>query len=181
MFMELQTSTCLIRSWRRSDQNSLANHANNLSIARNLRDAFPSPYTLRDAENWLSVMACQSIESQFAIDVHGDAVGGIGVTVGMDVHRIDGELGYWLGEEWWGKGIMTDAISTFVPYAFATFRLERIHAQVFEWNHASARVLEKSGFSLEGRLRRAVLKQGSVIDMFLYSRIREILAAESTP
>jgi ribosomal-protein-alanine N-acetyltransferase len=171
--MELQTKTCLIRSWQRSDVHSLASHANNPSVARNLRDGFPFPYTMRDAEQWLTMMACQGTETQFAIDIGGEAVGGIGVTVGLDVHRIDGELGYWLGEQWWGRGVMTGAIAAFVPYVFETYHLERIHAHVFEWNEASARVLEKTGFLLEGRLRKAVLKQGSIIDMLLYARLKD--------
>jgi ribosomal-protein-alanine N-acetyltransferase len=171
--MELQTTTCLIRSWRKTDLHSLVRFANNPAVARNLRDGFPSPYTLRDAEQWLTMMACQGTESQFAVDLHGEAIGGIGITIGQDVHHIDAELGYWLGEPWWGKGIMTGAINAFVPYVFRSFPLERVHAHVFAWNGASSRVLEKNGFVLEGRLRKAVMKQGTIMDMMLYARLRD--------
>ena len=170
--MELDAGGCRIRSWRRGDVASLTEHANNPRIARNVRDMFPSPYRTEDAEHWLAVVSCMQPESQFAVDVNGHAVGGIGISPGLDVHRIDGELGYWLGEEFWNRGIMTSAIKAFVPYAFSTFNLERIHANVFEWNVASGRVLEKAGFVLEGRMRRAALKDGIVIDVLLYAMIR---------
>ena len=171
--MELQAGLCLVRSWRRTDLDSLTKHANNPSVARNLRDGFPSPYTEVDAERWLSIVGALEPETQFALDVGGSAVGGIGLSLGADIHRIDAELGYWLGEELWGRGITTAAINTFVPHSFATYGLERIHAHVFESNLASARVLEKCGFRLEGRFRRAAVKNDVVIDMLVYGRIRD--------
>ncbi len=151
---------------------SLAKHANNPHVSRNLRDMFPSPYTHEDAEHWLAVVSCMQPETQYAIDVEGVAVGGIGISPGLDVHRIDGELGYWLGEEFWNRGIMTAAIKAFIPHCFRAYALERIHAHVFEYNVASGRVLEKAGFVLEGRLRKAAMKDGVVIDMLLYAKLR---------
>ncbi len=170
--MQIDAGLCRVRSWRRGDVASLAANANNPRVARNLRDMFPSPYTTEDAEHWLAVVSCMQPETQFAIDVGDVAVGGVGVSPGLDVHRIDGELGYWLGEEFWGRGIMTAAIKAFVPHCFAAYKLERIHAHVFEWNIASGRVLEKAGFDLEGRLRRAAVKEGTVIDILLYATTR---------
>ncbi len=170
--MQIDAGACRIRSFRRGDVASLTKHANNPVVSRNLRDMFPSPYTEEDAEHWLAVVSCMQPETQFALDVDGAAVGGIGISPGLDVHRIDGELGYWLGEAYWGQGIMTAAIKAFVPHCFAAYRLERIHAHVFEWNVASGRVLEKAGFDLEGRLRKAAVKDGVVIDILLYARTR---------
>ena len=170
--MDLEAGKCRIRSWRRADLRSLVENANNVNVSRNLRDAFPSPYTEENAQQWLAVVACMQPETQFAIEVDGEAVGGIGLSLGSDVHRIDAELGYWLGEGHWGRGIVTAAINAFVPYSFGAYGLERVHAHVFEWNRASSRVLEKAGFQLEGRLRHAAMKEGALIDILLFARIR---------
>jgi RimJ/RimL family protein N-acetyltransferase len=137
-----------------------------------VRDHFPSPYTLADADLWLERVLGGGPETQFAIEVDGEAAGGIGVFLQEDVARKSAELGYWLGEAYWGRGIMTDAVREFTRYAFDAYDLLRVYALVFEWNPASCRVLEKAGYALEGRLRRAVVKDGHVLDQFVYAVVR---------
>ncbi|HEX6211213.1 MAG TPA: GNAT family protein [Methylomirabilota bacterium] len=163
----------VIRDWRLSDAPSLARHANNPRVWANLRDRFPSPYTIADAEAWVRHSERATPATDFAIVVGGEAVGGIGVVLQQDVERTGAETGFWLGESWWGRGIMTAALSAFAPWALDHYRLTRLYAYVFEYNAASARVLEKAGFVREARLRKAAIKQGRVIDQFLYAKVRE--------
>jgi ribosomal-protein-alanine N-acetyltransferase len=163
----------LIRDWRADDVEPLARHANNHRIWENLRDRFPYPYTLNDAETWLRHSARLVPVTDFAIEVEGEAAGGIGVVLCSDVERVGAELGYWLGEAFWGRGVMTAAVRAFVPWALDRFNLARLHASVFEFNGASARVLEKAGFVLEGRLRHSAFKNGMLIDQLLYARTRD--------
>jgi ribosomal-protein-alanine N-acetyltransferase len=163
----------VIRHWRLDDAAALSRHANSRKIWAALRDRFPHPYTPDDADAWVRHCVRAMPVTDFAIEVEGEASGGIGVVLRSDVERIDAELGYWLGESCWGRGLMTRALQAFVPWALERFDLARLHAHVFDFNEASARVLEKAGFSLEGRLRSAALKDGRVIDQLLYARIRE--------
>ncbi len=170
--MVLPAGPCQIRSWRFSDFGSLIRHANNPAIWRNVRDGFPSPYTEFDAERWLAHVLTTTPETQFAIAVNNEAVGAIGVILQEDVHRVSAEMGYWLGEEYWGRGIMTCAVRSFGDYALRTYGLTRVYAHVFEWNRASARVLEKAGFTLEARLHKSAAKDGRIIDEFQYALVR---------
>lgn len=172
--MELALPECRIRSWRPGDEPSLARHANSRKLWLNVRDHFPHPYTLADAVGWVDRAASAEPETQFAIEVDGEAAGGIGLFLQEDVARYSAELGYWLGEAHWGRGIATAAVRGFTDYAFRAFDLCRIHAVVFEWNPASRRVLEKAGYELEGRMRRAAVKDGQVIDQFLYATLRQL-------
>jgi ribosomal-protein-alanine N-acetyltransferase len=169
--MYLVRPTCIIRDWRVEDASSLSRHANNRRIWLMVRDRFPSPYTIEDAEHWVRHCVRALPATDFAIEVDGEASGGIGVVLCDDVERISAELGFWLGETVWGRGVMTDAVSAFVPWAFERFNLQRVYAHVFERNPASARVLEKAGFSREARLRRAVIKEGEILDEWLYARV----------
>ncbi len=178
--MEIDLGVCSVRSWRWDDRESIVRHASNRNVWINLRDRFPHPYTLGDAERWLWIVARMRPETHFAIAVAGSAVGGIGITLLDDVHRRSGEMGYWLGEEFWGRGIATAAVRAVTGYAFSTYDLCRIHAAVFEWNPASMRVLEKAGYVLEGRLRQSVTKDGRTIDQFMYAIIRSPEAALPT-
>jgi RimJ/RimL family protein N-acetyltransferase len=171
--VELSLDGSRIRSWRREDAEALSRHADNRKIWRNVRDHFPSPYTLADAELWIDrVLTSGGLETQFAIDVGGEAVGGVGVFLQEDVSRRSAEIGYWLGEAHWGRGIMTEVIRRFTAYAFDAYDLLRVYALVFEWNQPSCRVLEKAGYTLEARLRRAVVKDGHVLDQFVYAQVR---------
>lgn len=161
-----------MRSYVAADAAAVARHANNANVARGLRDRFPHPYTRADAETFLRGVANAAVESDFAIATAEEVVGGIGVQRQHDVHRLTAEIGYWLGEPVWGRGLATRAVTVVSAWLFQTSPLERLFACVFETNPASARVLEKAGYQLEGRLRRAVYKDGRVLDQLLYARLR---------
>jgi RimJ/RimL family protein N-acetyltransferase len=167
--MELDLGLCLLRPFQPDDVASIVRYANDREVWRNLRDRFPHPYTPADADNWLRLVETLPAGSQFAITVGGAAVGGIGLHLQEDVHRRSAEIGYWLGRPFWGRGIATAAVRAMSGHAFALFDLCRLHALVFEWNPASRRVLERAGYTLEGRLRRSIVKDGQVIDAFLYA------------
>ena len=171
--MEIKTPTCTVRSWEWRDRDAIVRHANNKKVSINLRDRFPHPYTARDARTWLDIVIGIKPETNFAIAVGSEAVGGIGFTVQPDVGHRSAEIGYWLGEEFWGRGITTDALKAVTDYAFANFDLCRLFAHVFEWNGASARVLEKAGYEFEGRLRKSVTKDGQTIDQLMYAVVRD--------
>jgi RimJ/RimL family protein N-acetyltransferase len=161
--------TCEIRSWRRTDLDSLVEHANNRKIWLNLRDAFPHPYTPRAGRGFLRRMRTTTPQTTFAIAVDGRAVGGIGFVLHSDVERVSAEIGYWLGEPFWGRGIATEAVVAVTDHAIRTHELTRVFAVPFAWNAASCRVLEKAGYVLEGRLRRSVIKDGVITDQMQYA------------
>lgn len=171
--MDMVLSRCRLRKFRPGDQPSIARYANNRQIWINLRDQFPHPYTLADADAWIREVAGQDPPTQCGIEVGGEVVGGIGLTLQEDVHRRSAAIGYWLGEPFWGRGIMSEVVPAFTAYGFATFDLCRVYASVFEWNPASARILEKAGYVLEGRLRKSVTKDGRTFDQLLYARVGE--------
>jgi ribosomal-protein-alanine N-acetyltransferase len=171
--VELRLSKCTLRASQPGDEESLVLNANNRNVWINLRDLFPHPYTLADARNWIQRASTESPVRNFAIVVDGKAVGGIGFIPKEDVYRKSAEIGFWLGEEYWGRGIMTEALRAVTEYAFANFDLCRLYAGVFEWNLASMRVLEKAGYHLEAQLKKAVTKNGKTIDEFLYAIVRE--------
>jgi len=162
---------CVVRSFDPRDAESLAAHANCRDVWLNLRDGFPHPYTRADAEEFIHKFRHREPETVFAIAVDGQAVGGIGFRLGEDVERTGAEIGYWLGKAFWGRGIMTQALVAVRDHAIRNHSLTRVFALPFEWNPASFRVLEKSGFVLEGRLRRAVVKDGRVIDQLMYAYV----------
>jgi ribosomal-protein-alanine N-acetyltransferase len=169
--MHLPLKTCTIRSLSADDASSIALHANNRNIWRNLRDVFPYPYSLNDAHEFLTHISELSIESVFAIDVDNQAVGTIGVHLRNDIERLSAELGYWLSESYWGQGIVTEAVRAFTQYSIEQYGLVRIEAGVFQWNPASCRVLEKAGYQREAVLRNSGLKDGQIIDRFLYAYV----------
>lgn len=176
--MRISLTVGVLRSWRIDDAAALVEAANNRNVSMNLRDMFPHPYTRADAEGYLAVAAVgEQAERRFCIEVDGRAVGGIGLHPQADVNRLTAELGYWLAEPFWGRGIMSGAVPAMVAHGFKTLPLERIEAFVFANNPASARVLEKCGFTLEGRMRRNVIKDGQVLDSLVYSILREEIAA----
>lgn len=171
--MELKLKTCSVRSWDWRDRDAMVRHANNRNVWINLRDRFPHPYTDADARRWLDSVVGQKPETNFAIAVADEAVGGIGFTLQHDVERRSAEIGYWLGQEFWGRGIATEALIAVTDYAFSNYDVCRLFAHVFDWNEPSARVLEKAGYVFEGRLRRSVIKDGKTIDQLAYAIIRE--------
>jgi RimJ/RimL family protein N-acetyltransferase len=166
--MLLTLNGCEVRSWRMADAGAVARHADNRQIWLNLRDLFPHPYAPADAEAFIRQSLSQNPETHFAIAVDGQAVGAIGLTLQGDVERVSAEIGYWLGEEHWGRGIATEAVTAVTRHALERFGLTRIYALPFAWNPASCRVLEKAGYVLEGRLRRAAIKDGRIVDQLLY-------------
>lgn len=170
--MELKLSHSTIRNWRRGDEESVVRHANNHKIWRNLRDLFPYPYTRADANWWIEKETSRASSTNYAIDVGGQAVGAIGLILYDDVFRRSAEIGYWLGEEYWGRGIVTEAVQALTDYAFSNFDLRRVYAGVFEWNAGSMRVLEKAGYQFEARLRKHVTKDGETIDQLIYAIVR---------
>jgi RimJ/RimL family protein N-acetyltransferase len=170
--VHIQLTKSLLREWRRGDEPSLVRHANNRNVWINLRDTFPHPYTPADARSWIRLATTQGLNHVFAIDVDGFAVGAIGLRPGDDVHRFSAEIGYWLGEEYWNRGIATEAVIAVVDYAFASLGMVRLHAEVFEWNHASMRVLEKAGFTREGVLRQSAMKDRQLVDQVVYAKVK---------
>ena len=169
--MNIKLRSCEVRSWRASDVPSLVTHANNRNIWINLRDRFPNPYTKRDGQTFIKLARGQEPESSFAIAVDGAAVGGIGFVAQHDVDRMSAEIGYWLGESFWGRGIATEALIALTAYAIGEHGFTRLFAMPFAHNIGSCRVLEKAGYELEARLRRSAIKDGQIIDQFQYAYI----------
>jgi RimJ/RimL family protein N-acetyltransferase len=167
--MRLMLNSCEVRSWRATDAEPLARHADNRKIWLNLRDAFPHPYTIHDARDFIKSLRNRSPETTFAIDVGGEPVGSVGFVLRQDVERVSAEIGYWLAEPFWGRGIATEALVALTEYAITTHRLTRIYALPFAWNAASCRVLEKARYVLEGRLRRSAIKNGVITDQMQYA------------
>jgi RimJ/RimL family protein N-acetyltransferase len=172
MIDQLELNQSTIRPWRLDDAESLTRHANNRRVWLSLRDKFSHPYTTEDARKFLEGTVKFEPITDFCIEVNGAAVGGIGIHLGIDVHRHTAELGYWLGEEFWARGIMTEAVGAFSDFCFDRFSLRRIYAEPFANNRASARVLKKSGFLLEGQLKNNVVKGGRLLDSLLNARTR---------
>lgn len=170
--MQLVLKSCTIRPWRLDDAELLAKHANNRKIWLGVRDLFPHPYTIRDAHEFLQRAIGEQPTTKFCIEVNGEAVGGMGIHLGEDVHRHAATLGYWLGEDLWQRGIMTEAVAAVTDFCFENLPLRRISAEVFSNNPASARVLEKAGFVFEGRLKNNVIKDGKFLDSLLYAKTR---------
>jgi RimJ/RimL family protein N-acetyltransferase len=163
----------ILRRYLRSDIDGLVRYANNRNVSINLKDRFPFPYTRSDAEAWVGFCEKQGEPIyNFVIDLKGELIGGIGFEAMTDVDRLTASIGYWIAQPFWGRGFSTVAVERATAHGFATLGLERIQARVYDRNLASARVLEKVGFTFEGRMRRSIVKDGKVLDAFLYSRIR---------
>jgi ribosomal-protein-alanine N-acetyltransferase len=156
-----------------SDVDVLARCANNRKIWMNLRDAFPHPYTKHDAREFIRSVRERSPETTFAIDVDGEAAGSIGFVLHRDVERVSAEIGYWLAEPLWGRGITTEALVAVTRHAIETHGLTRVFAVPFAWNVPSCRVLEKAGYVLEARLRCSAIKDGRLTDQFQYAFIAD--------
>jgi ribosomal-protein-alanine N-acetyltransferase len=168
----IDLKVCRVRPFRVEDAASIARQADDREVWLNLRDRFPHPYTLDDARGWIAHVLGTSPATDFAIEADGRAIGAVGIVRGEDVHRRSAEVGYWLGREFWGRGIASAAVRAMTGLAFERFDLIRLHACVFAWNPASARVLEKAGYTREGRLRDAVTKDGRTTDGLLYAIVR---------
>lgn len=172
--MRLDLPSFTIRSFVPDDAIALARNANDDRIARWTSDRFPHPYTLDDARAFIAKVADQP---SWAIDVGGEVVGGVALMPKDDIHRRGADVGYWLAPAYWGRGVATEAVRFACAHAFEALDLLRVQALVFDGNDASMRVLDKCGFALEGRLRRATVKRGRVLDELVYARLRDDTSA----
>jgi RimJ/RimL family protein N-acetyltransferase len=163
-----------LRPWHYGDVNVLPALANNINIWNQVRDVFPHPYTRKHAEEWVFLQQGKKPATNFAIEVDGRLAGGIGLLLKEDIYKCSAEIGYWIGEPFWGKGIATEAIRLLVDAAWREFpHLVRIYAEVFPSNPASYRALEKNGFQLEGIRKNAVIKNGVIGDDMVWVKLRK--------
>ncbi|TVQ09386.1 MAG: N-acetyltransferase [Bacteroidetes bacterium] len=165
-----QIKDVVLRELEESDLPKLAEYANNEKVSVNLRDAFPSPYTIEDARGFLKMVEKQNPKTVFAIEYEGNYVGNISLSVGDDVYRNSAEIGYFIGEPFWNKGITTKAVNMMTDFGFNTLGVVRIHTGVFEFNKSSQRVLEKCGFEKEGVFKQAITKNGSMFNEIRYAK-----------
>jgi ribosomal-protein-alanine N-acetyltransferase len=170
--VRLSLGVCVVRDWMAEDIPSLARHANNRNIWINLRDRFPYPYTEAHARDFLAHVAQQDPVTVWALEVDREAAGAIGLVILSDVERVSAEIGYWLGEAYWGRGVATAALRAVTTEAFRHFALRRIFALPFGDNAASIRVLEKAGYVLEGRMPDSAIKNGVVRDQWMFGAYR---------
>ncbi len=166
---------CKIRKWKLTDAKDIAVALSNKKIQDNLRDGLPYPYSEQDGIDFISSMLSANEDETFAfaITLDNKVIGSIGVFRQQNIHRQTAEMGYYIAEEYWGKGIMTDAVKQICEYVFKNSDILRIYAEPFAYNTGSCRVLEKAGFQYEGTLRNNAVKNGNVIDMKMYSLLRE--------
>jgi len=162
----------VIRQWKNEDLQELVCQANNINVWNNLRNYFPHPYTEEHGKAWLEKVVNALPAINMAIEADGKLVGGIGLILNGDVYIKSAEIGYWLGEQNWGKGIATEAVRQMTEYAFYYFDLVRLYAEVFETNKASMRVLEKNGYYLEGVRRKAVFKNNALMDDYIWVKLK---------
>jgi RimJ/RimL family protein N-acetyltransferase len=169
--VRIELPGCAIRPWRRGDRASLVKHADDREIWLQVRDRFPHPYTEHDADEFLARCEAADPATSFAIEVEGEAAGGIAFMLGSDVERISAEVGYWLGRRFWGRGIMSSVVRATRDVAIETYGLRRLFAIPYARNAASVKVLENAGFKLEGTLRCAALKDGELLDQLMYAYV----------
>ena len=173
--MNSQEVIFMLRSWQTEDLDNLVRFANNQKIAANLTDVFPHPYTRDDGIAFIRASQPDDLPDTariFAIEVDGMACGAIGIFPQSDVHQKNAEIGYWLAEEYWGRGIVTAAVKQTVEYGFSTYDINRIYARPFSSNRASQRVLEKAGMKPEARLEKSIVKNGLLQDELIYSILK---------
>jgi len=162
-----------LRPFKDTDLTSLVKYANNYNIAKFLTNQFPHPYTDEDGRKFISSVSHNNPANVFSVVVNGEAAGAIGIFPQSDIHEKNAEMGYWLAEHFWGKGIITRAIEQIVEYGFKTFDITRIFSRPFSSNPTSQRVLEKAGFVCEARLKNAIYKNGSYFDELIYAKRRD--------
>ncbi len=158
-----------LRPWRPSDLQSLVRYANNPRVAQNLMNGFPYPYTEADGRAFITQALLTNPANRLAIEIEGEAAGAIGLHPQGDIYCKNAELGYWLAEPYWGKGIMTAAVAQMVAYGFENFDIDRIFARPFGINGGSQRVLEKAGFKLEATFEKTIFKNGVYQDELVYA------------
>jgi len=162
-----------LTTWTDSHFHKLYPLANNPNIAKNLKDSYPQPYTIHDARHWIEYNQKFNPPQNLAIEYNGQLVGAIGCERGKDELRTNMEIGFWVGEAFWGKGIATEAVRVFTKYLFEKFDVQRLFAQIYDFNIPSMRVLEKAGFQAEAVLKNAFVKHGEIGDLFQYVKLRE--------
>ena len=171
--MRLETERLVLRPWHKGDEEALVRHANNRRVWLNLRDLFPHPYTLADAQGFIEGNASMpGPPKNLAIEHAGEPIGSIGLHPLSDVSRFTAEIGYWIGEAFWGRGLATEALKRFTDYALEQFHFERLEGWIFATNPSSGRVLEKAGYEYEATMRRSAFKDGQFLDCHLYVRFR---------
>jgi [ribosomal protein S5]-alanine N-acetyltransferase len=163
----------ILRDWNEKDLESLVKYGNNFNVAKNMADVFPHPYTEEAGKAFINIANSQVPRHIRAIEIEGEAAGGIGLHQQQDIYKKNAELGYWLAEPYWGKGIITEAIRKMVNYGFENFEIERIFARPFHTNTGSQKALEKAGFILEARLDKTIFKNGEYLDELIYAVRRE--------
>jgi ribosomal-protein-alanine N-acetyltransferase len=168
---EIHAGRYLIRSWKSQDAPALAKYLGNPNVTRTLVARHPWPYMEEHARAWVELCALEAEPVNFAIVSDGEAIGGIGLSLLRGVRRQSAEVGFWVGEPYWGHGTATTVVRAFADFAFAKFDLVRLFAYVFDRNVASMRVLEKAGFVYEGRLAKSVVRNGETIDELVYARV----------
>lgn len=171
--MQISFDKYFIRSYKPADKDSLVKYADNYKIARYLRNSFPHPYTHKDADSWINSAIIQNPELNFAIATSDELIGGIGIIKQEDIYKYSAEIGYWLAQPFWGKGIATGALIATTDYIFNNFDIIRLFAGVFEGNASSARVLEKAGYKFEGTLRKAIYKENTFLNQLLYAILKD--------
>lgn len=161
------------RKWCREDAESLSYHANNINIWNNVRDFFPHPYSINDANQYIDYCLRSPISTDYAITINDDAVGGIGIVPKIDIERISAEIGFWIGEELWGQGIMTDIVKCFTKFVFETTKISHLYASAFHYNIGSMRVLERAGYRFVGIMKQSAIKNNQIVDMHYYEKIKQ--------
>ena len=171
--MEIACSSFTLRALRAADAESMTRYANNYNVWRNLRDYFPHPYKPEDAAAFIRMNEDQGVLTNFCIEVEGECAGVIGFVPQPDVYAKSADFGYWLGEPFWSRGIMTEAARQTAAYIFQQTDIVRLYAGVFDWNTASMRVLEKAGFRKECVFEDAIYKDGQLIGEHRYSLLKK--------
>ncbi|CCH02377.1 GCN5-related N-acetyltransferase [Fibrella aestuarina BUZ 2] len=173
-----QLDTCLLRPWREGDEEALSRHASNRNIWNWVRDFFPYPYTVRDATSWVRSNKTLQLPNNLAIEIDGEAVGNVGYTVRDDLYRYNAEIGYWLSEAYWGRGIISEVLPVMVEYIFRNSQVNRIYACVLDGNLGSMRVLERAHFRHEAVLLQGAIKNNKYLDEHIYAILREEFDAQ---
>ena len=173
MQLPIAAGPVALRVWRSDDVEALVAEANSRAVWRNLTHVFPHPYTTHDAVEWIGRCREEDPPRNLVVARNDRLIGVCGIDLGEGVSTFTGTVGYWLGERHWGRGLASAAFAGFLEYVWETFPVQRLQAEVFAWNPASARVLEKNGFEREGTRRKAIYKDGELIDEWMYTLFRE--------
>ena len=170
--IQLKKDPILLRGFSYNDQVRLAELCNNKKIWNNVRDFLPSPYSEQNALEFIQFCQKENPPTTFAIEYNGELAGCVGLVLQTDIYKLSAEIGYWIGEPYWGLGIATNAVELITDYGFNQLALIRIFSGVFDYNKASQRVLEKSGFQLEGIFKRSICKNGQICDEYRYAKLK---------